>query len=411
MKHLTNKRILLGVTGGIAAYKSAELVRRLQDQGASVRVVMTQAATEFITPLTMQALSGYPVHLNILDTETESVMGHIELARWADLILIAPASADFIARYNGGLGNDLLTTVCLAAECQIAIAPAMNQAMWSNNQTQANIRAIETSNVLLFGPESGLQACGEIGQGRLLDVDSLVQKVSQFFPSTILAGKKVLITAGPTREAIDPVRYISNHSSGKQGYAIAEAAVEAGAEVILISGPTNLTPPERIQTIDIISADDMLAAVLAELDGCDVFIGVAAVADFKPVAVAEQKIKKNSDQTVQSMRIELKENPDIIASVAKTQPRPFTVGFAAETENLTQYAKTKLKKKNLDMIIANNVADKAIGFNSENNATTIIWPTGEKVLPQMSKRNIASKIIQTIAEKLAAKTSPSDTNR
>jgi phosphopantothenoylcysteine decarboxylase/phosphopantothenate--cysteine ligase len=397
IKHLSNKRIVLGVTGGIAAYKAAELLRRLQDEGADIRVVMTPAATEFITPLTMQALSGHPVHVDILDTQSESAMGHIELARWADTILIAPASANFIARYCAGQGDDLLTTICLAAQCTIVIAPAMNQAMWRNDQTQNNIRYLQQSAVHLFGPEEGLQACGEVGQGRLLDVAALVKQTIALFPSSILSGKKVLITAGPTREAIDPVRYISNHSSGKQGYALAEAALEAGAEVILITGPTNLTPPDRARTINVVSADDMFNAVNADIEGCDIFIGVAAVADFKPRVFAEQKIKKTKASGNQGMHIELVENPDIIASVAARTPKPYTVGFAAETQDVLRYAKSKLDRKNLDMIVANDVSDETIGFNSNDNATTLLWKGGQLTLPVMNKLNVATRIIDLIA--------------
>ncbi|MBD3646061.1 MAG: bifunctional phosphopantothenoylcysteine decarboxylase/phosphopantothenate--cysteine ligase CoaBC, partial [Pseudomonadales bacterium] len=282
MQALTNKRILLGVTGGIAAYKSAELIRRLQDQGADVRVVMTRAATEFITPLTMQALSGHPVHLDLLDSETESVMGHIELARWADVILIAPASANFIARLQAGQGDDLLTTICLAAECRIALAPAMNQAMWAKASTRENCESLLARGCLLFGPDEGIQACGEVGPGRMLDVGALVEQTIGVFPSTLLTGRKVVITAGPTREALDPVRYISNHSSGKQGFALAEAAVEAGASVTLISGPVHLETPDRVNRIDVVSADQMYDAVMQNIEDCDIFIGVAAVADYKP---------------------------------------------------------------------------------------------------------------------------------
>ena len=277
--NLINKRILLGVTGGIAAYKSAELLRRLQDQGAEVRVVMTRGAQEFITPLTMQALSGYPVQMDLLDTETETVMGHIELARWADLILIAPATADFMARLVAGRGDDLLTTICLAATCKIAVAPAMNQAMWSKNTTQDNLAKLKKSGAIMLQPDEGIQACGEIGVGRLMSIPDIVSAVSSAFYSGALKGQKVVITAGPTREAIDPVRYISNHSSGKQGYAIAEAAVEAGANVELITGPTSLAPPQRVRVHSVESAEDMFNEVQATIEGADIFIGVAAVAD------------------------------------------------------------------------------------------------------------------------------------
>jgi phosphopantothenoylcysteine decarboxylase/phosphopantothenate--cysteine ligase len=399
MTSLTNKRILLGVTGGIAAYKSAELIRRLQDQGADVRVVMTRNATEFITPLTLQALSGHPVHLDLLDPETESVMGHIELARWADIILVAPGSANFIARLAQGHGSDLLSTICLAAQCRIAVAPAMNQAMWSNSATQTNIEMLKTSHIAVFGPDEGLQACGEVGQGRLLDIEGIVDLTAGSFPSGILAGKRVIITAGPTREAIDPVRFISNHSSGKQGYALAQAAVEAGASVILISGPTSLEPPDRTRRIDVISADEMYAAAIAEVNEADIFIGVAAVADYKPVMFQSQKIKK--DRVEGELKISLVENPDIIARIADLDAGPFTVGFAAETENVVEYARKKLIAKKLDMIIANDVADNAIGFNSDENQTTLLWGNHEELVPMASKSVIAERIIQVIAQNLA----------
>lgn len=402
MSSLSNKRILLGVTGGIAAYKSAELIRRLQDQGADVRVVMTRAATEFITPLTLQALSGHPVSTELLDTEAESAMGHIELARWADLILVAPASANFMARLARGNGDDLLTTICLAAQCPIAVAPAMNQGMWANEATQANVVQLQEQHVRMFGPDQGLQACGETGLGRLLDIEGIVELTEQVFPSGLLTGKRVVITAGPTREAIDPVRYISNHSSGKQGYSLAEAAIEAGAEVVLVSGPTNLEVPDRVQLRKVVSADDMYNAVMEEMDDCDIFIGVAAVADFKPVHRVEQKIKKGDAPSNQVMKIELIENPDIIASVAGSDQKPFTVGFAAETENLIEYARRKLVKKHLDMVVANDVSDQSIGFNSDENRITVIWPENEVELPIASKRQVSKRIIELIAERLAA---------
>ncbi len=410
LQTLTNKRILLGVTGGIAAYKAAELVRRLQDQGADVHVVMTRAATEFITPLTMQALSNHPVHLDLLDAETESVMGHIELARWADLIIVAPASADFIARLATGHGDDLLTTLCLAAECKIVIAPAMNQAMWSKQATQDNCNLLRARGMGILGPDEGLQACGETGAGRLLEVDEIVIRIAQLFPSNILDGKRVLITAGPTREAIDPVRYISNHSSGKQGYALAQAALEAGAAVTLVSGPTNLEAPDRANFISVVSADEMYDAVMSEIDEVDIVIGVAAVADYKPAKAQAQKIKKmvvrktagarskNVDTSSNhSMILELVENRDIIAAVADSPARPFTVGFAAETENLIDYARAKLLAKKLDMIVANDVSDASIGFNSDDNRTTVLWSNHVEDLPMMSKANVSTRIIELIA--------------
>ncbi|MDA0789006.1 MAG: bifunctional phosphopantothenoylcysteine decarboxylase/phosphopantothenate--cysteine ligase CoaBC [Proteobacteria bacterium] len=400
---LTNKRILLGVTGGIAAYKSAELVRRLQDQGATVRVVMTRAATEFITPMTMQALSGHPVHLDMLDPEAESAMGHIELARWADLILVAPATAHFIARLAGGHGDDLLTTLCLACECPMAIAPAMNQAMWAKASTQQNCADLQQRQVRLLGPADGLQACGDVGTGRLLDVDEIVRATGDLFQTGVLAGKRVVITAGPTREAIDPVRFISNHSSGKQGYALAVAAVEAGASVVLVSGPTHLDPPDRVEMIHVISANDMYEAVMKVVSEADIFIGVAAVADYRPVTTSLTKIKKSSAPSNRSVTLELVENPDIIAHVGHSDPRPFTVGFAAETGHLEQYARKKLSDKHLDMIIGNDVSDQEVGFNSDQNRTTVIWPDRTLELPIMSKSAVAGRIIELIAQTIHAR--------
>ncbi|HAK53226.1 MAG TPA: bifunctional phosphopantothenoylcysteine decarboxylase/phosphopantothenate--cysteine ligase CoaBC [Gammaproteobacteria bacterium] len=398
MQTLMNKRVLLGVTGGIAAYKSAELIRRLQDQGAQVRVVMTRASTEFITPLTLQALSQHPVHTELLDAETESAMGHIELARWADLVLVAPATTNFIAQIAGGHGSDLLTTLCLAAECPLAIAPAMNQAMWGNASTQQNCNLLTQRGIRLFGPAEGLQACGEEGSGRLLDVDAIVTQTRELFDTGILAGKHVVITAGPTREAIDPVRFISNHSSGKQGYALATAALEAGAKVTLITGPTSIAPPERANTIGVTSASEMFDAVQRSLEEADIFIGVAAVADYRPVNVSEQKIKKSAAPSNSSVTLELVENPDIIQSVANQDHRPFTIGFAAETDNVIEHAKNKLVSKNLDMIVANDVSETEFGFNSDQNHTTVLWPNRSEELPAMSKAAISSRIIELVAE-------------
>ena len=410
MTSLTNKHILLGVTGGIAAYKSAELVRRLQDEGADVRVVMTSAATAFITPLTMQALSTHPVHLDLMDSQTESVMGHIELARWADMILVAPATADFIARFVFGHGDDLLTTICLAATCPVTLAPAMNQAMWAKQNTQANMASLASMGVTLLAPGEGMQACGETGPGRLMEVADIVSAVAGSFPTSLLSGKHVVITAGPTREAIDPVRYISNYSSGKQGYALAGAALEAGARVTLISGPTHLPCPERARLINVVSADEMFAAVMDSIGDADVFIGVAAVADYKPAAPAPQKIKKQGDA---SLTLKLVQNSDILAAVASHPAGPFTVGFAAETENLVNHARAKLADKSIDMIVANDVADPEIGFNSELNEMTVITSSSHasksanqsdlvqsnsvQSLPRMSKHALARKLITLIA--------------
>ncbi|MEH6344576.1 MAG: bifunctional phosphopantothenoylcysteine decarboxylase/phosphopantothenate--cysteine ligase CoaBC [Bermanella sp.] len=397
MHRLRNKRILLGISGGIAAYKSAELVRAITGAGGDVRVVMTQGAKEFITPLTLQALSGNPVHHSLLDPEAEAGMGHIELAKWADYILVAPASANFIARLAAGMGDDLLTTLCLASVAPLVIAPAMNQAMWLDASTQANIKKIQSvKNVKMWGPDQGQQACGDVGPGRMIEPVNLALMLAQQFENKALSGKTVIITAGPTREAIDPVRYISNHSSGKMGYALATAAQEAGAHVVLISGPVQLATPDRVKRIDVESAQQMLEAVEAQLPQADIFIGAAAVADYRPADLATQKIKKNDDE----MNIHLIKNPDIIANVAAKQNKPFTVGFAAETQDVLSYARGKLKKKNLDMIIANDVSNKEIGFNSDDNAIIIIDKDQEKEFPQASKYQLAQNIISHITNKL-----------
>lgn len=396
---LTHKQVVLGVTGGIAAYKSAELIRRLQDAGAVVQVVMTPAAQEFITPLTLQALSGHAVHTTLLDPEAEAGMGHIQLARWADVILVAPASADFIARLAQGLGNDLLTTLCLATSAPIAIAPAMNQGMWHNCATQDNLELLASRGIKQFGPDAGLQACGDVGVGRMLDVPELVQATADLFETGILAGKRVVITAGPTREAIDPVRYISNHSSGKMGYALAEAAAEAGAETILISGPTQLATPPRVTRIDVTTANDMLIAAEKYAQGADVFIGAAAVADYRPEMMASQKIKKTSDDT---LVITLVKNPDIIATIAQLPKRPLMIGFAAESERLIEHARAKLIRKNLDLVIANNISDASIGFNSDDNAVTLVDHKGETPLAIQSKRVLARELVSRIANRLTS---------
>lgn len=398
MPPLANKRILLGVTGGIAAYKSAEIIRRLQDAGANVRVVMTHAATQFITPLTMQALSGNPVHLELLDTDAEAAMGHIELARWADVILVAPASADFIAKLTNGEGGDLLSTLCLASRSPLAIAPAMNQGMWRNASTQHNIERLQGRGINIFGPTEGSQACGDVGPGRMSEPEDIAELTADLFETGALAGKKVIITAGPTREAIDPVRYISNHSSGKMGYALAEAAAEAGAETILISGPVNLTSPDRVTTIAVTSAQEMYDAALAEADGCQLFIASAAVADYRPVQVSEQKIKKSAD----TLTIEMVKNPDIVSAVAALQNRPFTVGFAAETasveEGLEHHARGKLERKNLDLVIANDVSDRTIGFNSDDNAVLVVEMKSSEAIPKINKSILARQLIAKIAD-------------
>ncbi|MBS99862.1 MAG: bifunctional phosphopantothenoylcysteine decarboxylase/phosphopantothenate--cysteine ligase CoaBC [Oceanospirillaceae bacterium] len=408
MHRLTNRRILLGITGGIAAYKSAELTRQLKTAGADVRVVMTPAATEFITPLTLQALSGNPVHLQLLNPEAEAGMGHIELAKWADLVLVAPASADFIARLAAGMGDDLLTTLCLATDAPICLAPAMNQAMWRDPRTQQNLERLQKSiDIHLFGPGSGAQACGDTGPGRMLEPDEIARRCADQFETLALSGRYVVITAGPTREALDPVRYISNHSSGKMGYALAEAARDAGARVCLISGPVNIAVPDRVECLQVESAQQMLDAALAELGQCDLFIAAAAVADYRPVAVAEHKIKKGAEEI---MELRLTKNPDIVATVAASPKRPFTVGFAAETRDVVHYAQDKLKRKNLDLIVANDVSAAGIGFNSDENAVTLISSQGEQVLPQTQKQQLARQLINRIAEYFneQAKTSGKD---
>lgn len=394
MQRLMNKRVLLGVTGGIAAYKAADLVRRLQDVGAQVRVVMTQGACEFITPLTMQALSGHPVHTTLLDPTAEAAMGHIELARWADLVLIAPASANFMARLAHGHGNDLLTTLCLATGAPIAIAPAMNQQMWADLSTQKNQLILQEKGITIFGPGSGSQACGEVGAGRMIEPLEIIQQAAEVFDYQLLTGKHVVITAGPTRESIDPVRYITNKSSGKMGFALAEAAAEAGAKVTLIAGPVNLPTPSRVERVDVVRAVDMYETCMDVVEnGCDVFIATAAVADYRPTVTADHKIKKSTEE----IHLTLVKNPDIVASVAEHAKRPFTVGFAAETQDVMAYAQGKLVNKKLDMIATNDVSGTNVGFNSDNNALTVIWPSGHKVLPLASKAQIAKQLIELIA--------------
>jgi phosphopantothenoylcysteine decarboxylase/phosphopantothenate--cysteine ligase len=393
---LSNRRILLGVTGGIAAYKAADLVRRLRDQGAEVRVVMTPAAVEFVAPLTFQALSGWPVHTTLLDADAEAGMGHIELARWSDRILVVPASADFLARLAQGQANDLLSAVCLASIAPMAVVPAMNQAMWRHAATSDNLSLLRAREVDIWGPADGSQACGDVGPGRMLEVADIVERLAASFEAGYLAGLSVVITAGPTREAIDPVRYISNHSSGKMGYALARAAVDAGARVTLVSGPVGLDTPERLSAcFQVTSAIDMQSAVMACIDGADIFIAAAAVADYRPKLVAEQKIKKNSCED--EISLELVRNPDIVASVAALARRPFVVGFAAETESLLDNAKSKLIRKSLDAIVANDVSRPGLGFNSDQNAVQLIWGGGVESFEAMGKNLLASKLLTRLA--------------
>lgn len=398
LARLANKRIVLGVSGGIAAYKSAELIRRLRDAGASVQVVMTPAAREFITPLTLQALSGNPVHTDLLDPAAEAAMGHIELARWADLVLVAPASADCLARLAQGIANDLLSTLWLATKAKLAVAPAMNQQMWAAPAVQANLATLRAREVAVFGPAAGAQACGDVGEGRMLEAVELANCCADQFESGLLTGRHVVITAGPTREALDPVRYISNHSSGKMGFALAAACAEAGARVTLVAGPVHQPTPPRVTRVDVISARDMLAAVERAVADADVFIATAAVADYRPKDVAEQKIKKSTD----TLALELVKNPDIVATVAALSPRPFVLGFAAETERVLEHARGKLERKGLDMIACNDVARADIGFQSDDNAVTVLWAGGERVLEKASKGVIARQLVELVAARLAA---------
>lgn len=392
-KSLFGKHILLGITGGIAAYKSADLVRRLRETGAEVQVVMTAAATEFVTPLTFQALSANPVHTELLDEAAEAGMGHIELARWADAVLIAPASANTIARLAHGRGDDLLTALCLATAAPVAIAPAMNHVMWADNATRHNCEVLRERGLLQFGPAHGDQACGETGDGRMLEVDELAAGLAGLFTSGTLQACRVMITAGPTHEAIDPVRFIGNRSSGRMGFELARAAQEAGAEVTLIAGPVNLETPPGVDRVDVESASEMHTAVNARLQRQHIFIGAAAVADYRPANPHDQKIKKSDD----ALRLELVKNPDILTEVANSSPRPFVIGFAAETENLQQHARQKLTEKNLDMIAANDVGRQDSGFDSEYNALHVLWQNGEQVIPHARKRSIAKQLISLIA--------------
>ena len=395
MAHLFNRNVLLGVSGGIAAYKSAELIRQLQERGATVRVIMTHGAQEFITPLTLQALSGNPVHTQLLDEEAELGMGHIELARWADLLLVAPATADLVARLSAGRADDLLTTVALATAAPLMLAPAMNQQMWSDNATASNISTLAERGVHLVGPAAGQQACGDTGPGRMEEPAAIADAAADLFDTGLLAGKRVVITAGPTREALDPVRYLSNNSSGKMGYALARAATDAGGITTLVSGPVSLTPPDHVTHLGVQSARDMLETCLELLPECDIFIACAAVADYRPATTEDRKIKKSAGE----MTVQLVRNPDIVAAVAGSEHRPYTVGFAAETNDVLPYARDKMTRKGLDMIVANDVSNQAIGFNREDNAVTILWPDGELALEQASKNEIARQIVAMIAEK------------
>jgi phosphopantothenoylcysteine decarboxylase/phosphopantothenate--cysteine ligase len=409
-------RLLIGVTGGIAAYKSCEIIRRLRDRGYEVRVVMTRAATAFVTPLTLQALSGHPVRVDLLDATAESGMDHIALARWAQMVLIAPATADFLARLTHGLADDLLTTLCLATQAPLILAPAMNQQMWQNAATQANVACLRTRGVRILGPASGLQACGESGPGRMLEPADIVQAIVHAIGMPVngpLSGRRVLLTAGPTHEPLDPVRYLGNRSSGRMGMALAQAAQRAGAQVCVIHGPVaaDILPPSGtasfpplppIRRIAVETASEMFVAVHHELDNpdapTDLFIGAAAVADYRPRAIAAQKHKK----TTGPLLVELIPTEDILASVAQRQPRPFVVGFAAETRELRTHATDKLQRKGLDMIAANDVSQ-GQGFGDQDNALTLFWPGGEHSLPRQGKETLASALLEQIVHRMAAR--------
>jgi len=395
---MLKKKILLGVTGGIAAYKSAELIRLIIKSGAEVRVVMTTAATEFVQPLTYQALSGHRVYTDIFDAEADSAMDHIELARWADLMIVAPASADFIAKMRNGYADNLLLTLCLASKQPVAIAPAMNQQMYANRATQDNIKQLASRAVLIWGPDDGEQACGDTGPGRMLEPTELFDRVAEYLSPGKLDGKNVLITAGPTREPIDPVRYISNRSTGRMGYALAQAAHQAGAGVTLVSGPVNLDAPSGVERISVSSAIEMRDAVIERVAKVDIFIACAAVSDYRVEQVAAQKIKK----TTQKIKLELIPNPDIVSEVTRLKNKPFTLGFAAETEKLEAHAVEKLQRKNLDMIAANRVAAEQTGFESDTNELTVIWPDGQRLLTLNDKNEIAKQLIDLVAERYNA---------
>ena len=407
---IPHKNIILAVTGGIAAYKSAILVRRLKDYGFDVRVVMTQGAQAFITPLTFQALSGNPVHTELLDPEAEAGMGHIELARWADLILVAPASCDSIAKFANGLADDLLSTLYLATKAPVWVAPAMNQQMWAAKATQRNLQTLVEDGVHVIMPDAGEQACGDVGLGRMPEPEDLARQVAAYFHKAqraiaekfgLLAGKRVTITAGPTREAIDPVRYISNHSTGKMGFALAAACYAAGAKVTLVAGPVSLDTPNGVQRINVSSAMQMLDVSMNQLkEGCDIFIATAAVADYRVAQVAEHKIKKAGDE----LTVSLVKNPDIVATIAQQQQRPFMVGFAAETQNVEEYAAAKLVAKKLDMIACNDVSRPDIGFASDENAMTVFFAQSyhmnKRELEKASKQEISQHLVESIADAL-----------
>ena len=393
MSNLSNKNVLLGISGSIAAYKSAELIRRLQDSGATVRVVMTKSATEFITPLTMQALSQNPVHTELLDEVSESAMGHIELARWADFLIVAPASANLIAELTHGRSDNLLTAICLATSSDILLAPAMNQRMWLNPATQENVALLKSRGYYISTPEDGDQACGETGPGRMAEPNQIISLTNTLFQSDLLTGTNILITAGPTREPLDPVRYLTNHSSGKMGFALAEAACSAGAKVTLVTGPVNLQTPRYVVRYDVETAQDMLETCLEHAPSADIFIGCAAISDYRPKYRNSEKIKK----TDEFFKLELIRNPDVVSHVAGKFERMFCLGFAAETHHVLENARQKLLTKKLDLLVANDVSNPEIGFDSDLNEVSLIWHKGEEKLQQATKTVIAKQIINRLA--------------
>lgn len=410
MERTQTKRVLLALTGGIAAYKMPEVVRRLKEQGLDVRVVMTAGAKAFITPLTMQAVSGQPVHDDLLDPAAEAGMGHIELAKWADLVVIAPATASAMAKVAHGHADDLLGTLCLATSAPIAVVPAMNQQMWAAAPTQRNLRVLHDDGKLIWGPAEGSQACGDVGAGRMIEPSDIVKRIMQHVQTEAstqryLVGQRVMITAGPTQEALDPVRYISNHSSGKMGFAIAQAAAQAGAEVTLVAGPVQLPTPSRVTRIDVTSAEQMKQAVDSKVAESDIFIGCAAVADYRAEEVAAHKMKKRGSED-DELTLRLVKNPDILAGVAARQEkRPYTVGFAAETRDLAVYATDKLQRKGLDMIAANDVSRAGEGFNSDNNSLQVFWRLDDKTVENAAigpatKDQVANQLIERIAQQL-----------
>ncbi|CAB9492125.1 bifunctional phosphopantothenoylcysteine decarboxylase/phosphopantothenate--cysteine ligase CoaBC [Alteromonas macleodii] len=402
---IANKNILLGVTGGIAAYKAPDLVRKLTALGANVRVVVTDSAAEFVSTLSLQAVSGNPVHQHLLDPAAEAAMGHIELAKWADILLIAPATANTIAKLAHGMADDLLTTLYLATTATLFVAPAMNQQMWKASATQRNITSLQKDGVTFIGPASGEQACGDVGSGRMVEPVDIANALNDnedksselALALTSLAGKQITITAGPTREPLDPVRYISNHSSGKMGFAIAQAAAQAGANVTLVAGPVTLSTPALCNRIDVTTADEMLKACEKLVPSTDIFISTAAVADYRACTVADNKIKKTGDE----LTLTFVKNPDILATVSNRQDRPFCVGFAAESQNVEDYARGKLARKKLDMIAANDITAEGLGFNSDKNALHVIWQDGDKKLPATSKNALAEQLLALIAERFA----------